>query len=221
MYRTTPTGIANKAGVGASADEIVKYIQQIREALNGHPDLQKKIGHVDTWTVWVDPANAAVVNAVDWIGMDGMCSGVLLLCTTFPSLFLSFTLSLSLPSTQLPLTRQSPGYPYYQTVNDNTIENAESLFFDSYNATVAAAQGKPVWVTETGWPKAGPKSGKAEASIPNAKKYWDDVGCRLFGNINTWWFALDDTKQDPNEISFSVIAPNLGDPLWDLMCPAA
>jgi exo-beta-1,3-glucanase (GH17 family) len=30
----------------------------------------KTIGHVDTWTAWVDPANTAVIQAVDWIGND-------------------------------------------------------------------------------------------------------------------------------------------------------
>ena len=30
----------------------------------------KSIGHVDTWTAWVDPANTAVIEAVDWLGND-------------------------------------------------------------------------------------------------------------------------------------------------------
>lgn len=30
----------------------------------------KPIGHVDTWTAWVDPANTAVIDAVDWLGND-------------------------------------------------------------------------------------------------------------------------------------------------------
>lgn len=29
------------------------------------------VGHVDTWTAWVDGANVAVVDAVDFLGMDG------------------------------------------------------------------------------------------------------------------------------------------------------
>ena len=28
------------------------------------------IGHVDTWTAWVNGSNAAVIDAVDWLGMD-------------------------------------------------------------------------------------------------------------------------------------------------------
>lgn len=30
----------------------------------------KTVGHVDTWTAWVDPANTAVIAAVDWLGND-------------------------------------------------------------------------------------------------------------------------------------------------------
>ncbi|KAI5361675.1 putative glycoside hydrolase superfamily [Septoria linicola] len=180
LYRVTPTGIANKAGVGSSPDELVKYIQQTRDKLDGHDDLKTKIGHVDTWTAWVNETNFPVTAAVNWVGMDG--------------------------------------YPYYETVKDNTIENADGLFFDSYNATVGVSRGKPVWVTETGWPVAGPDSGKAKANVESAKKYWDAVACRRLGNINTWWFTLDDAKKDPNEISFSVIKPNLGAPIFDLSC---
>ncbi|EMF08721.1 glycoside hydrolase family 17 protein [Sphaerulina musiva SO2202] len=180
LYRVTPTGIANQAGIGSSPDELVKYIQQTRDKLDGHDDLKKKIGHVDTWTAWINATNFPVTAAVDWIGMDG--------------------------------------YPYYETVNDNTIDNAGNLFFVSYNTTLTVSQGKPVWITETGWPVAGPKSGAADATVDNAKKYWDAVACRLLGNVNTWWFTMDDTKKDPNEISFSVLKPGLGDPLFDLAC---
>lgn len=71
LYRVTPTGIANQAGIGSSPDEIVRYIQQTRDKLDGHDDLKKKIGHVDTWTAWTNATNFPVTAAVDWIGMDG------------------------------------------------------------------------------------------------------------------------------------------------------
>lgn len=66
---------------------------------------------------------------------------------------------------------------------------------------------------------AGPNFGQAVASVENAKKYWDQVACRLLGKIDTWWFTLDDHKADPKEISFSTIKLDLGDPLFDLACP--
>ena len=35
----------------------------------GAPNIQ--VGHVDTWTAWVDPANTAVIQACDFVGTDG------------------------------------------------------------------------------------------------------------------------------------------------------
>ena len=33
--------------------------------------VQAEVGHVDTWNAWVDGANAVVIKASDFIGMDG------------------------------------------------------------------------------------------------------------------------------------------------------
>ncbi|EME47576.1 glycoside hydrolase family 17 protein [Dothistroma septosporum NZE10] len=183
LYRTTPTAMENKENIGAGPNIIVDYIRQTKAVLKGTVAAGTKVGHVDTWTAWVNGSNTAVIDAVDFLGFDG--------------------------------------YPYYEKdTGRNSIENAQQLFFESYNKTVAVSKRKPVWVTETGWPVVGPQTfGKSVASIPNAKKYWDDVGCGLFGNVNTWWFTLDDAKQDPKEISFSTIKPNYGEPLFSLTCP--
>ena len=54
LYRITPTGIKNKAGIGAGPQEITSYIKQVRQALAGTPASGAKIGHVDTWTAWYD-----------------------------------------------------------------------------------------------------------------------------------------------------------------------
>lgn len=67
------------------------------------------VGHVDTWTAWVNSTNSAVITAVDFLGMDG--------------------------------------YPYFQY---SSIGDAPSVFWTSVNNTKNVAQGKPVWVTETG-----------------------------------------------------------------------
>ncbi|KAM3418131.1 hypothetical protein BST61_g6335 [Cercospora zeina] len=70
LYRISPTGIANKVGLGASPSDLVNYIQQTRDTLSGHDNLKTKIGHVDTWTAWVNETNYPVTAACDWIGMD-------------------------------------------------------------------------------------------------------------------------------------------------------
>lgn len=38
----------------------------------------------------------------------------------------------------------------------------------------------------------GPTSGQAVPSTANAQTYWDQVGCKLFGTTNTYWYTLND-----------------------------
>ncbi|CCU75636.1 GPI-anchored cell wall beta-1,3-endoglucanase [Blumeria hordei DH14] len=85
------------------------------------------------------------------------------------------------------------------------------------DATRNAAKGKPLWITETGWPVGGPKSGAAETGSTNAKSYWDQVGCPNFGTVNTWWYTLDDTdgSTSPGE-QFGVVKGET--PNFDLSC---
>jgi len=107
-------------------------------------------------------------------------------------------------------------YPYYETENGNDISNALNLFNSALGSVNAVAQGKPVWVTETGWPTTGETLAQAVPNVANAKTYWDAVGCGvLFGKYNTWWFTLE----DPN---FGVVGTSIANnPLYDLTCPAS
>ncbi|MBE3043245.1 hypothetical protein IMZ48_11880, partial [Candidatus Bathyarchaeota archaeon] len=95
-------------------------------------------------------------------------------------------------------------YPYYEKEKDNKISNSGQLFDTAYDKTLEAAGGKPVWVTETGWPSSGPDTGKGVSSVENAKYYWDEVGCRrLFGKTPTFWYTLRDSNPD-NEMKFAI-----------------
>ena len=182
LYRISPTGIENNSGVGAGPDVISDFIGQVRTAIASTAASGKPVGHVDTWTAWVNSSNDAVISASDFIGMDA--------------------------------------YPYFQNTMTNPIQDGYSLFFDAYDATVAAAAGKPVWVTETGWPVSGPTENDAVPSLQNAQTYWDQVGCgRLFGQINTWWYTLQDAFPTTPSPSFGVVGTTLSDtPLFDLSC---
>lgn len=186
LYRVTPTGIENKSGPGAQPSELVKYIQQVRSAIAGTGLQGKPIGHVDTWTVYVNATNNPVIEAVDFIGMDA--------------------------------------YPYFQTTMQNGIGSASTLFFDAYHATVNAAQGKPVWVTETGWPVTGQTLNQAQPSSENARIYWEDVTCQLVkDNVNLYYYTLQDVQYGNPVPSFGL--KPAGDlqavqPLFDLSCPA-
>lgn len=110
-------------------------------------------------------------------------------------------------------------YPFYEKDKANAFSNATTLFENSYNKTLAAAGEKPVWITETGWPSTGKSWGQAEPSIANAKGYWDQIGCTLFGRQNVWWYNLRDSNPD-NKNTFG-ISPELSvKPAFNLTCPA-
>jgi glucan endo-1,3-beta-D-glucosidase len=70
LYRITPTGIENKSGAGAQPQELINYVQQTRAAISGTSMAGKPIGHVDTWTVYVNGSNNAFISSLDFLGMD-------------------------------------------------------------------------------------------------------------------------------------------------------
>lgn len=51
-------------------DVLVGYIKQVRDAIAGTPLSGVPVGHVDTWTAWVNASNDAVISAADWLGVD-------------------------------------------------------------------------------------------------------------------------------------------------------
>lgn len=114
-------------------------------------------------------------------------------------------------------------YPYYEdgkNINQtNDIANALPIWQAALNATESAAGSKPVWITETGWPSTGPKWNDAEPSDANAKTYWDQIGCGLFGRTNTWWYNLRDSNPD-NKMKFGLDPELDGKPRFNLTCPA-
>ncbi|KAH7018753.1 glucan 1,3-beta-glucosidase [Macrophomina phaseolina] len=183
MYRISESGIRNEAGIGTGPDQIVRFINDTRRAIAGTPLADKPVGHVDTWSAWTNTSNSAVVEAVDWLGVDI--------------------------------------YPYFETDRNNTFDRAPTIFEDLFNRTVNASDGKPVWVTETGWPYEGPGEGSARASVVEQEGYWRAVGCAsLFGRINTWWYTLKDANPDADE-KFAVADDRLSTkPRFDLTCPA-
>ncbi|EKG17509.1 Glycoside hydrolase subgroup catalytic core [Macrophomina phaseolina MS6] len=183
MYRISESGIRNEAGIGTGPDQIVRFINDTRRAIAGTLLADKPVGHVDTWSAWTNTSNSAVVEAVDWLGVDI--------------------------------------YPYFETDRNNTFDRAPTIFEDLFNRTVNASDGKPVWVTETGWPYEGPGEGSARASVVEQEGYWRAVGCAtLFGRINTWWYTLKDANPDADE-KFAVADDRLSTkPRFDLTCPA-
>lgn len=110
-------------------------------------------------------------------------------------------------------------YPYYEKDKGNDFSNVTAVFDYIYNKTLTAAGDKPVWITETGWPSKGPTSGQAVPSVDNAKGFWDQIGCTLFGRQNVWWYNLRDSNP-ANKEKFG-LSPELSvKPIFNLTCPA-
>jgi len=112
-------------------------------------------------------------------------------------------------------------FPYFENTLDNSIDNGKSLFMSALNNVEAVSQDKPIWITEAGWPVSGPAENQAVASIDNSKTYWDELGCELFNKYNVWWYILRDNNGSPApDPSFGIVGIDLGEPLFDLTCPA-
>lgn len=113
-------------------------------------------------------------------------------------------------------------YAYFENTKPNSIENGAGLFQDALDRTSAAAQGKDIWITETGWPVSGKDFGDAVASPENARTFWEEVGCPRFGNVNVWWYTLKDAAPDTPNPSFGVIGSEwTTEPIYDLTCDAS
>ena len=70
LYRISPIGVENESGAGVGPAQVVKYLDQVRSLVARTPARGRPIGHVDTWTAWVNSSNNAVIDASDFIGMD-------------------------------------------------------------------------------------------------------------------------------------------------------
>ncbi|KAI0441419.1 glycoside hydrolase superfamily [Xylaria telfairii] len=182
LYRVSVTGLKNDPdGIGAGPDVITNFIKTFKSNFADSAIASVPIGHVDTWDAWTNGTNKAVIDAVDWIGVDE--------------------------------------YPYYEDGKGNDIKNSGTLFDNAYDATIAAAGGKPVWVTETGYPYTGIKWGEAVASVENAEYYWQEVGCRrLFNKTPTFWYNLRDSN-GANKQSFAITNNLSTTPRFNLTCP--
>lgn len=110
-------------------------------------------------------------------------------------------------------------YPYFESTLTNPIEKGSDLFDDALKQTETVIGNKPIWITETGWPVSGKTENLGVPGTQNAKTYWDAVGCPRFGNVNIWWYTLQDAAPVTPNPSFGVVGSTLSTtPLYDLSC---
>ncbi|KAI0842265.1 glycoside hydrolase family 17 protein [Hypoxylon sp. FL0890] len=110
------------------------------------------------------------------------------------------------------------GFPYFETTKSNAIEKAVDNFWSALQRTDSVAAGKPVFITETGWPSMGPQQRDAIASIENARAYYSQVGCAIFGQRTIFWYTLVDANTAQTDISFALTPIDSAVPKFNLSC---
>lgn len=105
-------------------------------------------------------------------------------------------------------------FPYWQGV---PIEQALNALQQAVQVTAAASNGKPIIVTETGWPSAGPSFGDAEASLANEEEYFNQAvsWLRLRQLPYIWFSGWDEPQQPESEKSWGLFTSD-GTPKFPL-----
>lgn len=88
-------------------------------------------------------------------------------------------------------------YPYWSR---DPPASAKASYFGRLQGVQQQVRGKKIWLTEIGWPFSDTVSSvslQGTANKENLQKYWDEVGCEVFGRYTTFWFELEpDTLLD-------------------------
>ncbi|KAH0182961.1 glycoside hydrolase, partial [Aureobasidium melanogenum] len=90
-------------------------------------------------------------------------------------------------------------FPYFSQDQATDVSAAADSFWKAYESMLPLSLGKPVWITETGWPTEDPlKTSGPKSSVENAALYWSKVACELQARcIDFWWYILSDPAQAP------------------------
>jgi glucan endo-1,3-beta-D-glucosidase len=72
LYRISEFGVDLGAGLGPGLGpkELVGFIRDVKESIQGTVLANKPIGHVDVWSAWANKSNSAVIDEIDFIGAD-------------------------------------------------------------------------------------------------------------------------------------------------------
>ncbi|KAL1605154.1 hypothetical protein SLS60_004697 [Paraconiothyrium brasiliense] len=113
-------------------------------------------------------------------------------------------------------------YPYW---SEDPPASAKASYFGSLDGVKNAMPGKAIWLTEVGWPFSdtiSQVSGQGTANKENLQKYWDEIGCGVFGKYTTFWFELiSDSLPDQPDWAIIDASKNNYAPRIDVSCASA
>ena len=79
-------------------------------------------------------------------------------------------------------------YPYW---NKDSIDTANMSFQASLEDVERRAGNRSVWIAEMGWPSTDTEQhGAAVAGVDELQRFWNEVGCAVFGKSTTFWYEL-------------------------------
>ncbi|KAI8972513.1 glycoside hydrolase superfamily [Pilobolus umbonatus] len=98
-------------------------------------------------------------------------------------------------------------FPYWEGVN---VEQGAEVLLNHYNYVVSIAHGKPVFISETGWPSDGGDFGASVASPENQKIYLRTVLCaaQKRGISVLWYSAFDQPYRGGVEAHWGIMNEN-------------
>ncbi|KAJ4355756.1 uncharacterized protein N0V89_003776 [Didymosphaeria variabile] len=110
-------------------------------------------------------------------------------------------------------------YPYW---SEDPPASAKASYFGSLNGVKNEMPGKAIWLTEVGWPFSdtiSQVSAQGTANKENLQKYWDEIGCSVFGKYTTFWFELISDSL-PDQPDWAIIDASKNDyaPRIDVSC---
>lgn len=192
LYRLSDIGIRQNAGIGAGPDAIVRFINETRSFIEGTSLEGKPVGHVDTWRSWVNESNSAVIEAVDFIGVD-----------IYPFFENDTTIA---PN-------------FYVNTFDNAVPIFRDRWEQVVNAS--QGKDVWITETGWPFKSEGPAWGESQASVDFQAEYWRGVGCGdLFGRVNTWWYTLRDANPESKQ-KFAITNEDLStEASFNLSCSA-
>jgi len=116
-------------------------------------------------------------------------------------------------------------YPFWSQVHVNDAQIQMTQVLHKFRGLLADDPDKVIAFGETGWPSVG-VYGASLGNIPNAEKYWKDVGCWMHKEEIPWvWFQGVDEPNKPDmrgvggaEQNWGVLRAGANERKFEMIC---